>query len=538
MADSKSARTRANLDVQDKATCTQRPPGQRLTILDLPVEIIFNIVDGIFNAYPEDLWRGYGRPFEYWATELDYLGVRSWPHFDVWRDVVRLMYTCKTLYNAVWPILYQKDATYNESSALILSAMKGNSAGVAKSLAKGGDAFAAYREFIDWEYPSDDDPWMCSGTTERTTIWTHKVCAIHWAAFNRDCQSLRHIEEFAFIYDSQSSVDFFTPDNRFICKSLHAVLHQFEPIINQLQVPSSQPFNRHHLIEYLKSILRKGPNVPYFALINVSAKKFQENRVSTSSKDTVEMLIEAKRDMESWCPASSKENVETPEGSDVFLTTHLGTKLHALHQACGGRDIDTARFILQETTTSVDIRDAFDNTPLHHVALCKRSEEGTDDPPTTDPRSIVQLLLVHGADINARNLAGHTPLQECFTPSGYPNVDVAMALLQEGARTPASLNDLIEQVDIQSEDLQGLVAVWATSIGSRSSSTSLETLDADKHKESINWLYKITCSIDRDGRIDYSKYQAPGPKDWSQWYAWLANTRYIHVYEKGRFIPK
>ncbi|KAL3295264.1 alpha-l-rhamnosidase [Colletotrichum asianum] len=234
----------------------------------------------------------------------------------------------------------------------------------------------------------------------------------------------------AFIHFGQSTVDSFTADSRFICKSLDAVLNQFEPTINQLQVPSSQAWDRSRMINYLKSILKKGPNVVYFALINVSAKKYQENWVSTSSKDTIEMLVEALR-LEHWISTNYTGTLDVLVEPDVSLITHLGTKLHALHQACDGRDVDTSRFILNETTTSIDIRDAFDNTPLHHVAMCKRSEEDTDDPLTTDPRSIIQLLLGHGADINARNIAGHTPLQECFTPPGYPNIDVAVVLLQE-----------------------------------------------------------------------------------------------------------
>ncbi|KAF4839810.1 hypothetical protein CGCSCA4_v010809 [Colletotrichum siamense] len=523
MAESKSARLGTNLDLQDIPTCTKRPAGQNLTILDLPVEIIFNIVDEIFNLYPEDLWRGYGKPWTHWVAELGYLGVRNWPHFDVWRDVIRLMYTCKTLYNAIWPVLYQKDAIYNESSALILSAMKGNSAGVAKSLMKGGDVFAAYREFDDEEYFAHDDPWMCSGTTERTTVWHHEVSAVHWAAFNRDLQSLRYIDDNAFIDFGQSTVDSFTADNRLICQSLDAVLNQFEPTINQLQVPSSQAWDRSRMINYLKSILKKGPNVFYFALINVSAKKYQENWVSTSSKDTIEMLVEALR-LEHWISNNFRGTFDVLVDPDVSLITHLGTKLHALHQACGGRDVDTSRFILNETTTSVDIRDAFDNTPMHHVAMCKRSEEDTDDPLTTDPRSIIQLLLEHGADINAGNTAGHTPLQECFIPPGYPNVDVAVVLLYEGARTPASLDDLIEGVDIKYEDEQKLADAWPMSIGSPSSSTSLETLDTDRHEKSTNWLYKLTCCTKYLDGVDYSKFEANKPKSWSQWYAWLADS--------------
>ncbi|KAF4816783.1 hypothetical protein CGCTS75_v012638 [Colletotrichum tropicale] len=511
------------------------PHAPRLTILDLPVEIIFNIVDAVFDSYPEDLLYGYGPFWPDGFAQVDELYATHWPHFDVWKDVVRLMYTCKTLYNAVWPILYQKDAKYNESSALILSAMKGNSAGVAKSLMKDGSAWASYREFDDWSRVADDDPYDCRGTTERSTVWNHKVSAVHWAAFNRDLQSLRYIDELAFIDFEQSTVDFFTADNRFICKSLDAVLNQFERTINQLKMPRSQARNKYRMVNYLKSILKEGPNVLYFALINVSSKMYQENWASTSSKDVVEMLVEAQK-LENWLSNHSKDNYNWMLiDSDVSLITHFGTKLHALHQACGGRDVDTSSFILNETTTSIDIRDAFDNTPMHHVAMCKRSEEGTDDPPTTDPRSIIQLLLRHGADINARNIAGHTPLQECFTSPGHPNIDVAVVLLQEGARTPASLDDLIEEVDIQSEDEQKLADAWATSSKSPSSSTSLEILDTDRHKQSTKWLYKLTCCTNyRDG-VDYSKSEAAEPKSWSQWYTWLADPPSLYT---DLFVPK
>lgn len=71
----------------------------------------------------------------------------------------------------------------------------------------------------------------------------------------------------------------------------------------------------------------------------------------------------------------------------------------ALHKAVAEGDIDRLQSLLQ-TVTNVNETDRAGNTALHVAACCHDGEA-------------VRLLLDAGADMNARNALGFTPLDLC-----------------------------------------------------------------------------------------------------------------------------
>ena len=81
-------------------------------------------------------------------------------------------------------------------------------------------------------------------------------------------------------------------------------------------------------------------------------------------------------------------------------------------RAIRGGDVDSLRRL---SATSVNVKDRLDTTPLHYAALYGNAES-------------VRILLEHGADVNARNKSGATPLLY-----GAYNFDKARLLVEKGA---------------------------------------------------------------------------------------------------------
>ncbi|KAG7038635.1 ankyrin repeat protein [Colletotrichum scovillei] len=84
-----------------------------------------------------------------------------------------------------------------------------------------------------------------------------------------------------------------------------------------------------------------------------------------------------------------------------LLTRERG-KVHALHQACAYRDVEVARFLLEEMEVDPNTRDSKGDTSLHYVAASNYE---------FDPRTqkIVNLLIDKGAKVDAQNADGQSP---------------------------------------------------------------------------------------------------------------------------------
>ena len=118
-----------------------------------------------------------------------------------------------------------------------------------------------------------------------------------------------------------------------------------------------------------------------------------------------------------------------------------------LHLAAQYERVEVVRVLLEHGTNvdgeeddheiaeSVNARDAEGKTPLHFV-----SERTWEDPEPGQPSSIVQLLLKHGADLNARSIYGLTPLHAAAL---YGMVNVVRVLLEHGANVGVEDNEVL-----------------------------------------------------------------------------------------------
>ncbi len=85
-----------------------------------------------------------------------------------------------------------------------------------------------------------------------------------------------------------------------------------------------------------------------------------------------------------------------------------------IHRAVQSDLLDRVRELLKEDPASARERDDAGNTPLHCLDVDNRME---------DTEEILCLLLAHGADVNARNKAGLTPLDRLERLAGFSRRD-------------------------------------------------------------------------------------------------------------------
>ncbi|KAM0280575.1 hypothetical protein ACHAQH_004020 [Verticillium albo-atrum] len=117
------------------------------------------------------------------------------------------------------------------------------------------------------------------------------------------------------------------------------------------------------------------------------------------------------------------------------LILHGDHALHALHLAAAHGSLELARQILSRPGQDANVQDSFGNTPLHYLAFLGGNAE-----------PMASLLLKHGADMDAKNAVGQSPLMFCLDPvrgidtlmpgrsTGF-NLSSAKTLVLRGARS-------------------------------------------------------------------------------------------------------
>ena len=117
-----------------------------------------------------------------------------------------------------------------------------------------------------------------------------------------------------------------------------------------------------------------------------------------------------------------------------------------LHRASGMGDYVTAQLLI-ERNASIRASTDFGDTPLHLAAEMRNFEMAQMEKSMgfrstynwkTDNLKVAELLLRHGADVNARNKLGRTPLQRT-TPWNY--LPMTRLLVEHGADTQLEDND-------------------------------------------------------------------------------------------------
>ncbi len=106
------------------------------------------------------------------------------------------------------------------------------------------------------------------------------------------------------------------------------------------------------------------------------------------------------------------------------LSLELMINKHALHEATQVDDPNRVKALLKEAPNLVFSQDWNNDTPLHLAAYFGY-------------RDVAELLLTHGADVNAINSYGRTPLHRAAF-NGHQ--DIAKLLLKHGADINAKNN--------------------------------------------------------------------------------------------------
>lgn len=163
-------------------------------------------------------------------------------------------------------------------------------------------------------------------------------------------------------------------------------------------------------------------------------------------------------------------------GADVNFASPT-TGITALHTATAfGENRNDTLLQLLDSGADVNARDVDGNTPLHRV----ETSNGGDD---------TRLLLVYGASVDALNSRGQTPLYRAAARRYHSeNVDILLAYgadvnaVREGGFTP--LHDAAEQgsADIVNQLLAHRADAWATT--SRGE-TALQLAPRKKHTEIV-----------------------------------------------------
>ncbi|KAK1839120.1 ankyrin repeat protein [Colletotrichum chrysophilum] len=317
--------------------------------------------------------------------------------FAVWHDLVSLAASCKTLYHRITPTIYDMNVEHGFGSALVSSAKYGSSDGMMWALENGADVNQTEVA------KSKDSRWM---------PLHHGMTALHWASYHCDLDTMRVLLDRG--ADPECEVDTYQPG-------------LYGPLSSIISI-----FWRH--LRYtglwrdkISQLLAKGVNPLFFALI-------------PSYKAADHLYLPEYQITRQRCRKAARTLINA--GSS--LITHRTLGIHALHQACGSRDVNLARHLLDHCDADADVKDCLGNSPLHYFAL--DGFEGYDD-----PEELVGLMVQHGADVNAANLAGYTPLHYAlaFWDDGHhltDKTDHMVALLKAGAYLLPECKDLRDKI--------------------------------------------------------------------------------------------
>ncbi len=109
-----------------------------------------------------------------------------------------------------------------------------------------------------------------------------------------------------------------------------------------------------------------------------------------------------------------------------------------LHWACSGKNIEWAKYLL-ERGADANIGDNYGNVPLRYLVKdAARYEQGFDDVVAKDTMKMIDLLIENGANVDAKDIHGETPL---YVAALYGGIDVFKYLIEHGADINIKNND-------------------------------------------------------------------------------------------------
>ncbi|KAJ3952071.1 hypothetical protein N0V92_011505 [Colletotrichum tropicale] len=386
----------------------------RLTLLDLPVSIIYVIVDKVFeNDFYQD-YEGYiTNQSGYDMTEdIDTGRDETYRAFDHWKDLSRMAASCKSFYNIITPIMYRRDVQFNHSSALLLSAKKGNLDGILKSIDL-GHADPNMEDHTDFVEDEDMDC-RSYGVEDR---WregvTSTLTALHLAAYHAHPAVVDLLLDIGADVQKRANIGpKARPKRRHIHRQISMFAHtsdEYGIICNESD--TSPPFGANALFFALKA-----GRYPW-----LWGRQFVQPDTNGIRLQMAKRLIQ----------------------SGASLITRTRGEIHALHQACAYLDLDVAEFLVEELGVDPNVRDSDGNTPLHFMAMNLHDwdlEKAQRE--LAHMHAMFWFLIGRGADINAENHAGEKPLHlSLYRRAG---IDLACLLIERGAEFDAEANSIYE----------------------------------------------------------------------------------------------
>ncbi|KAF4909769.1 Serine/threonine-protein phosphatase 6 regulatory ankyrin repeat subunit A [Colletotrichum viniferum] len=365
------------------SSTTPRPSG--LALLDLPVSVVLLIMDKVFeNSFYHEKRRYISSLSGYDHIEcIDENEHERFRAFDHWKDLSRMAASCKAFYNIITPILYRQDVLLNHSSALLLSAKKGNLRGLLRSIQL-GQANPDKEDHTNFWHDNHDDG-RCYGSYERTRGGiTSSLTALHFAAYHGHPLLIDALLEHGANADKRADMG---PNTELESMGPHDQVSMFCHTAAEFEEVCGLNIDNPY---------KFGANVLFFAL--------KDRTNSTRKVGMVKRLIQA----------------------GASLITRERGKIHALHQACASLDLTMAKFLIKGLGVDPNLRDEDGNTPLHFMAM-----DPTFSKDTHHLHAMFCFLVGEGADIDAENFRGLKPLHHALFNSGC--IELACLLTDAGA---------------------------------------------------------------------------------------------------------
>ncbi|KAJ4130079.1 hypothetical protein NW768_007052 [Fusarium equiseti] len=357
----------------------------RLSLMKLPLDSLLHIVDAVLEM-------NYDRshPMK-WSWDHDEEPEPRFNPLQAYQDALSLAATCKALYTGLTKRIYRKDVQHNRSAALLRSAIIGNVAGVVRSLDAG-----AYIDIGDTTQGlivrDSTHIFPATGPAKKipTRTWhpwdlSDQVTALHWAAYygysdvvtlllergadidHRVRLDSRRQFDIRYFHDP-GQVAYSYPAN-FCCDLVRRNIYSGRTIL--------------HLDDQavMRWAMEHGANPLYFA-------------IEGGDLDTTMLLIR----------------------NGASLDTHLGTRLHALHQAVWHCDLSLVEFLLSinEVTSRINtILDSRRAGALHCFNYGREEDVHAKC-------KIIKLLVSHGCPLHISDIYNNLPVDEaanalCFT---------------------------------------------------------------------------------------------------------------------------
>ncbi|TDZ53666.1 hypothetical protein CTRI78_v006848 [Colletotrichum trifolii] len=374
----------------------------------LPIKIILCIFEQLVEH--EDLPQGsYAHEETVEIYNRDWPGQEALSSFNGVRDAIRLGATCRSLHDIIRPAVYAHDNEFNYSSALLLSTKKGDQDGIAKALAHGANvntldrtSFEIHREVDELDdgllYFTKLPIFPTLTALDWACLYGYKKVVSQLLASGAD---VNHRADLG--YYLNQVIDYPEGSSWWDDRTLHyrhpqrvmfcVTRAEYEHITN----------NRRWCREELPpDPFTLGANPLFFALKGNASEEWRR-RWASNSWGCSGLIWEA--DDETGCRLPIVKALVRAGSS---LITREKGRIHALHQACLYREIEIARFLIEDLGVDPAVQDAKGKTPLQYL---DESVYYRRLPPRT--KKMTELFIEKGVDAS---LTGFPNLRRLFSP--------------------------------------------------------------------------------------------------------------------------